>query len=55
LGLSIIIINNESGQAENGTGAVARRARYYRIFSQKMNANIQGEQCDTVGMTTFVQ
>lgn len=54
-GLTIVIINNESGQSENGTGAVARRARYYRIFAQKMNANIQGEQCDTVGMTTFVQ
>lgn len=54
-GLTIVIINNESGQSENGTGAVSRRARYYRIFAQKMNANIQGEHCDTVGMTTFVQ
>lgn len=54
-GLTIVIINNESGQSENGIGAVARRARYYRIFSQKMNADIVGEQCDTVGMTTFVQ
>lgn len=54
-GLTIVVINNESGQSENGTGAVARRARYYRTFAQKMNANIQGEQCDTVGMTTFTQ
>lgn len=54
-GLTIVIINNESGQSENGTGAVARRARYYRIFSGKMGADITGEQCDTVGMTTFVQ
>lgn len=54
-GLTIVVINNESGQSENGTGAVARRARYYRLFSAKMGANIEGEQCDTVGMTTFVQ
>ncbi len=54
-GLTIVVINNESGQSENGTGAVARRARYYRLFSKKMGANIEGEHCDTVGMTTFVQ
>lgn len=54
-GLTIIIINNEAGQSENGTGAVARRARYYRTFAGKMGADIKGEQCDTVGMTTFVQ
>lgn len=54
-GLTIIIINNEAGQSENGTGAVARRAKYYRIFADKMGADIKGEQCDTVGMTTFVQ
>lgn len=54
-GLTIIIINNEAGQSENGTGAVARRAKYYRIFADKMGADITGEQCDTVGMTTFVQ
>lgn len=54
-GLTIVIINNESGQSENGTGAVARRARYYRIFAAKMGADITKEQCDTVGMTTFVQ
>lgn len=54
-GLTIVIINNESGQSENGTGAVARRARYYRIFAKKMGADITNEQCDTVGMTTFVQ
>ncbi len=54
-GLTIVIINNESGQSENGTGAVARRARYYRIFANKMGADISKEQCDTVGMTTFVQ
>lgn len=54
-GLTIVIINNESGQSENGVGAVARRARYYRIFAEKMGANIEGEHCDTVGMTTFVQ
>ena len=54
-GLTIIIINNEAGQSENGTGAVARRAKYYRIFTDKMGADITGEHCDTVGMTTFVQ
>lgn len=54
-GLTIVIINNESGQSENGAGAVARRARYYRIFAGKMGADISKEQCDTVGMTTFVQ
>lgn len=54
-GLTIVIINNESGQAETGTGAVARRARYYRIFAGKMGADITNEHCDTVGMTTFVQ
>ena len=54
-GLTIIIINNEAGQSENGAGAVARRARYYRIFSQKMGADITGEHCDTVGMGTFTQ
>lgn len=54
-GLTIIIINNEAGQSETGTGAVARRARYYRIFAAKMGADITGEHCDTVGMTTFVQ
>lgn len=54
-GLTIVIINNESGQSENGAGAVARRARYYRIFAEKMGADISKEQCDTVGMTTFVQ
>lgn len=54
-GLTIVVINNESGQSENGTGAVARRARYYRLFAAKMGANIEGEHCDTVGMTTFVQ
>lgn len=54
-GLTIVIINNESGQSETGTGAVARRAKYYRIFAGKMGADITNEQCDTVGMTTFVQ
>ena len=54
-GLTIIIINNEAGQSENGAGAVARRARYYRIFSQKMGADISGDHCDTVGMGTFTQ
>lgn len=54
-GLTIVIINNESGQSETGAGAVARRARYYRIFAAKMGADISNEQCDTVGMTTFVQ
>lgn len=54
-GLTIIIINNEAGQSETGTGAVARRARYYRLFAGKMGADITGEHCDTVGMTTFVQ
>ncbi len=54
-GLTIIIINNEAGQSENGVGAVARRAKYYRIFAEKMGADITGEHCDTVGMTTFVQ
>lgn len=54
-GLTIVIINNESGQSENGVGAVARRAKYYRIFSAKMGADITGEQCDTMGMTTFAQ
>lgn len=54
-GLTIVIINNESGQSESGAGAVARRAKYYRIFANKMGANIEGEHCDTVGMTTFVQ
>lgn len=54
-GLTIVIINNESGQSENGTGAVARRARYYRIFAGKMGADIKDEHCDTMGMTTFVQ
>lgn len=53
-GLTIIIINNEAGQSETGTGAVARRARYYRLFAAKMGADITGEHCDTVGMTTFV-
>lgn len=53
-GLTIIIINNEAGQSETGTGAVARRARYYRIFAEKMGADITNEHCDTVGMTTFV-
>ncbi|MBQ6569715.1 MAG: Ig-like domain-containing protein [Clostridia bacterium] len=52
-GLTIVIINNESGQSENGAGAVPRRARYYRAFSAKMGADITGEQCDTVGMTAF--
>jgi len=52
-GLTIVIINNESGQAEGGTGAVSRRAKYYRAFCAKMGADITGEQCDTVGMTTF--
>lgn len=54
-GLTIIIINNEAGQSETGTGAVARRAKYYRIFAGKMGADITNEHCDTVGMTTFVQ
>lgn len=54
-GLTIVIINNESGQSETGAGAVARRARYYRIFAGKMGADISNEQCDTMGMTTFVQ
>lgn len=54
-GLTIVVINNESGQSETGTGAVARRARYYRIFAAKMGADITNDQCDTVGMTTFVQ
>lgn len=54
-GLTIIIINNEAGQSENGTGAVARRARYYRTYAAKMGADITDEHCDTVGMTTFVQ
>lgn len=54
-GLTIVIINNESGQSETGTGAVARRAKYYRRFAEKMGADITGEHCDTVGMTTFVQ
>lgn len=54
-GLTIIIINNEAGQSETGAGAVARRAKYYRIFAAKMGADITGEHCDTVGMTTFVQ
>lgn len=54
-GLTIVIINNESGQSETGAGAVARRARYYRIFADKMQANIENEHCDTVGMTTFAQ
>ena len=54
-GLTIVIINNEAGQSETGTGAVARRAKYYRIFAGKMGADITGEHCDTVGMTTFVQ
>lgn len=54
-GLTIVVINNESGQSETGTGAVARRARYYRLFAAKMGANIEGEHCDTMGMTTFVQ
>ena len=54
-GLTIVVINNESGQSENGSGAVARRARYYRLFAQKMGADITGERCDTVGMTTFTQ
>ena len=54
-GLTIIIINNEGGQSEHGTGAVARRAKYYRIFSDKMNADITGEHCDTMGMGTFTQ
>lgn len=54
-GLTIVIINNESGQSETGAGAVARRAKYYRIFAGKMQANIENEHCDTMGMTTFVQ
>ena len=54
-GLTIIIINNEAGQSETDAGAVARRAKYYRIFAAKMGADITGEHCDTVGMTTFVQ
>lgn len=54
-GLTIVIINNESGQSENGSGAVARRSRYYRIFADKMGANIEGEHVDTMGMTTFTQ
>lgn len=54
-GLTIIIINNEAGQSETGAGAVARRSRYYRIFADKMGANISGEHCDTMGMTTFTQ
>lgn len=54
-GLTIIIINNEAGQSETGTDAVARRAKYYRIFAGKMGADIKDEHCDTVGMTTFVQ
>ncbi len=54
-GLTIIIINNEAGQSETGAGAVARRARYYRLFAAKMGADITGEHCDTVGMTTFTQ
>ncbi|MEG2429018.1 MAG: chitinase, partial [Oscillospiraceae bacterium] len=54
-GLTIIIINNEAGQSETGVGAVARRARYYRTFAAKMGADISGEQCDTMGMTTFTQ
>ena len=54
-GLTIIIINNEAGQSEHGTGAVARRAKYYRIFSAKMGADITGEHCDTMGMGTFTQ
>lgn len=54
-GLTIVIINNESGQSETGAGAVARRAKYYRIFAGKMGADITNEHCDTMGMTTFVQ
>lgn len=54
-GLTIIIINNEAGQSETGEGAVARRARYFRLFAGKMSADISGEHCDTVGMTTFTQ
>lgn len=54
-GLTIIIINNEAGQSETGAGAVARRARYFRLFAAKMGADITGEHCDTVGMTTFTQ
>lgn len=52
-GLTIVIINNESGQSESGTGAVSRRARYYRAFCSKMGADISGEQCDTMGMVSF--
>lgn len=53
-GLTIIIINNEAGQSENGDkGAVVRRAKYYRMYAGKMGADITGEHCDTVGMTTF--
>lgn len=53
-GLTIIIINNEAGQSETGgKGAVVRRAKYYRMYAAKMGADITGEHCDTVGMTTF--
>lgn len=52
-GLTIVVINNESDQSETGSGAVARRAKYYRLFAAKMGADITNEQCDTVGMTTF--
>ena len=54
-GLTIVIINNEAGQSENGSGAVARRSRYYRIFAGRMGADISGEHVDTMGMTTFTQ
>lgn len=54
-GLTIVIINNESGQSENGSGAVARRCRYFRAFCAKMGVDLGSEQVDTMGMTSFVQ
>ncbi|MDR1565481.1 MAG: Ig-like domain-containing protein [Oscillospiraceae bacterium] len=52
-GLTIVIVNNESGRSENGADAVGRRCRYFRAFCTKMGVDLGTQQVDTVGMVTF--
>ena len=54
-GLTIVIVNGETNQSENGgAGAVPRRCFFFRLFCQEMGVDLGNEQVDTVGMTSFM-